>query len=104
MAFDRNSWTSQNETVKKETMLKGFNSDLNIGSSHVHVQTEDWGEQNPYIITRVFKNGAVVSSIKTPYETVLPFGPISDEQAIRLAMREQHQKILDHLLSGQIPL
>lgn len=85
-------------------MLKGFNSDLNIGSSTIHVQTEDWGKDNPYIITRVFKNGAVISSTKTPYEAVLPFGPISDEQAIRLAMREQHQKILDHLLSGQIPV
>lgn len=90
--------------LKKRAMLKGFNSDLNIGSSHIHVQTEDWGKENPYIITRVFKNGAVVNSIKTAYETVLPFGPISDEQAIRLAMREQHQKILDHLLSGQIPV
>lgn len=100
----RKGWTSQNGTVKKETMLKGFNSDLNIGSSNIHVQTEDWGKANPFIITRVFKNGAVVNSIKTAYETVLPFGPISDEQAIRLAMREQHQKILDHLLSGQIPI
>lgn len=85
-------------------MLKGFNSDLNIGSSQIHVQTEDWGKDNPYIMTRVFKNGAVVNSIKTPYDSVLPFGPISDEQAIRLAMREQHQKILDQLLSGKIPL
>ncbi len=81
---------------------KGFNSDLNIGTSHVHIQTEDWGKANPFIVTKVFKNGAVVQSIKTPYGSVLPFGPVSDDQAIRLAMQEQHQKILDSLLSGQI--
>lgn len=85
-------------------MQKGFNSDLNIGSSVVHIQTEDWGKKNPYIVTRVFKNGAVMKTLKTPYESVLPFGPISDDQAIRLAMKEQHQKILDYLLSGEIAL
>ncbi len=85
-------------------MQKGFNSDFQLGSSNVHIQTEDWGAQNPFIVTRVFKNGAVIQTLKTPYETVLPFGPISDEQAIRLAMKEQHQKILDHLLSGQIKI
>ena len=83
---------------------KGFNSDLNIGTYHVHIQTEDWGKQNPFIVTKVFKNGAVVQSIKTPYMDVLPFGPVSDDQAIRLAMQEQHQKILDSLLSGQMSL
>lgn len=83
-------------------MQKGFNSDLNLDNSHVHIQTEDWGSVNPFIVTRVFKNGAVIQTVKTPYEEVLPLGPISDEQAIRLAMKVQHQKILDHLLSGQI--
>ena len=85
-------------------MEKGFNSDFHIGSAHVHVQTEDWGKQNPFIVTRVFKNGAVIQTLKTDYSQVLPFGAISDEQAIRLAMREQHQKILDGLLSGQMPI
>lgn len=86
------------------SVQKGFNSDLNIGTSHVHIQTEDWGKLNPYIVTKVFKNGAVVKSLKTPYWDVLPFGPVSDEQAIRIAMQDQHQKILDYLLSGQILL
>ena len=83
-------------------MQKGFNSDLNLGNSSVHIQTEDWGNQNPFIVTRVFKNGAVIQTLKTPYEIVLPFGPISDDQAIRLAMKDQHSKILDLLFSGQL--
>ena len=82
-------------------MEKGYNSDIEVGGSTYHVQTEDWGKQNPFIVTQVFKNGAVVKNIKTPYQIALQKGPVSDERAIRLAMKDQHQRILDHLLSGQ---
>ncbi len=94
----------KNTLMSYSSIQKGFNSDLNIGTAHVHIQTEDWGKQNPFIVTKVFKNGAVVQSIKTPYKEVLPFGPVSDDQAIRLAMQEQHQKILDRVLCGQFTI
>lgn len=82
-------------------MQKGYNSDIEVGGYSYHVQTEDWGRQNPFIVTQVFKNGAVIKNIKTPYLEALSKGPVSDERAIRLAMKDQHQRILDHLLSGQ---
>ncbi len=82
-------------------MQKGYNSDVEISGASYHVQTEDWGLKNPFIVTQVFKNGAVIKNIKTPYQQALSRGPVSDERAIRLAMKDQHQKILDHLLSGQ---
>lgn len=81
---------------------KGFNSDINLSGIDYHVQTEDWGRQNPYLVSRVFQNGAVVKSIKTAYAEVLPRGPGSDGTAIRYAMRVQHEKILDLLVSGQL--
>ncbi len=74
-------------------MHKGFNSDINVNGVFFHVQTEDWGQNNPFIVTQVFKNGAVVKNIKTSYTEIT-------NKVIRLAMQEQHQKILDHLLSG----
>lgn len=80
---------------------KGYNSDIEINGSNYHVQTEDWGKANPFIVTQVFKNGAVVKNIKISYNEAIAKGPTSDERAIRLAMKDQHQKILDHLLSGQ---
>lgn len=83
-------------------MEKGFNSDVAYLGSQYHVQTEDWGRNNPYLVSRVFRNGAVVKSIKTSYTEVLPEGPISESKAIRLAMKIQHQQILDLLLSGQL--
>jgi len=91
-------------------MEKGFNSDVVFKGMNFHVQSEDWGLQNPYIVSRVYQNGAVIKSIKTPYAEVLR--PLSsgmrmmhqlvDPQAIRLALRDQHEKILDLLLSGKL--
>ena len=83
-------------------MEKGFNSDINWLGGQYHVQTEDWGSQNPYLVSRVFHNGAVVKSIKTAYHEVLPVGPTTEARAVRLAMKIQHQQILDLLLSGKL--
>ena len=83
-------------------MEKGFNSDVSWLGSQYHVQTEDWGNANPYLVSRVFQNGAVVKSIKTAYTEVLPHGPSAEARVIRLAMKIQHQQILDLLLSGQL--
>lgn len=83
-------------------MEKGFNSDVSLSGSVYHVQTEDWGVHNPYLVSRVFHNGAVVKSLKTSYSDVLPKGPNSEAKSIRLAMQIQHQKILDLLVSGQL--
>lgn len=85
-------------------MEKGYNSDLNVKGSHIHVQTEDWGFDNPFLVSRIFQNGAVLRSIKTSYSEVLPKGMASDSQAIRLAMKVQHDSILDLLVTGQLAL
>jgi hypothetical protein len=82
-------------------MEKGFNSDVQVSGIKYHVQTEDWGVANPYLVSRVFREGAVLKSIKTAYSEVLPKGQKSGVQAIRLAMRVQHQQILDLLVGGR---
>jgi hypothetical protein len=81
---------------------KGFNSDVAWQGSSYHVQTEDWGRQNPFLVSRVFRDGAVIKSIKTSYLEILPAGPVSESKAIKLAMKIQHQQILDLLLSGRL--
>lgn len=83
-------------------MEKGFNSDISLRGISYHVQTEDWGRENPYLVSRVFQNGAVLKSIKTSYAQVLPNGVQSSASSIRLAMQAQHEKILDLLISGQL--
>lgn len=83
------------------SMEKGYNSDISVLGMSYHVQTEDWGHQNPYIVTRIFKGGAVLKSVKTPYTEIWKRSPRSDQQAIRLAMQLQHQEILDQLVNSQ---
>jgi hypothetical protein len=67
-----------------------------------HVQTEDWGEQNPFVVTRIFQGGRVYKSFKTPYETIISTNQAKGRQAVQLGMREQHQKVLDQLVSGAL--
>lgn len=84
-------------------MEKGFNSDVAYRGTEYHVQTEDWGVNNPYLVSRVFHNGAVVKSVKTSYNEILQHARMADDtKAIRLAMKIQHQQILDLLLSGKL--
>jgi hypothetical protein len=82
-------------------MEKGFNTDISLAGTRYHIQTEDWGHANPFLVTRIFRDGAVVKSIKTPYREIVERSRNFDQQAIRQAMREQHERILDRLVSGQ---
>ena len=94
-------------------MQKGLNSDVVFKGMNFHVQSEDWGLENPFLVSRVYQNGAVIKSLKTSYAEVLgPFAGAArdrapnrlqiDPEAIRSALRDQHEKILDQLLSGQL--
>jgi hypothetical protein len=81
---------------------KGFNSDIQILGHKLHVQTEDWGPEMSMIVTKVFKNGAVVRSQKTRYDQFLNRWTFDQSIAIQKAMREQHQQILDLLRTDLI--
>lgn len=86
-------------------MEKGFNSDLTVGGAIYHIQTEDWGFENPYLVTRVYRSGAVVDSVKTPYSEVLRNrnafvllrNRVAMSEALQEAMRAQHERILNGL-------
>lgn len=86
-------------------MEKGFNSDLNLSGVIYHVQTEDWGFENPYLVTRVFRSGAVIDSVKTPYSDVLRNrnaflllrNKAAMSEALQDAMRLQHENTVNSL-------
>jgi len=82
-------------------MQKGFNTDINVRGKTYHVQTEDWGLENPFLVSRIFANGAVIKTIKTSYNDALRGGPIGNEEAIRQALRRQHNRVMDDLVGGQ---
>lgn len=83
-------------------MQKGYNSDILYRGVTYHVQTEDWGAMNPFFVSQIFRNGAVIKNIKIPYTKVLPNGAAADARAIRVALETQHQSVLDLLVSGQL--
>ena len=78
-----------------------MNSEIRIGQKEYHIQTEDWGWDNPYIVTKVFSQGAVLKSFKIPYQNLLS-SPFPTENSIRSAIEHQHREILDRLISGQL--
>ena len=86
-------------------MEKGFNSDLTVSGVIYHIQTEDWGFENPYLVTRVYRSGAVIESVKTPYSDVLRSrnaflllrNKSAMSEALQEAMRAQHERTLHTL-------
>lgn len=77
-------------------MEKGFNSDIYYKGEKFHIQTEDWGDTNPCVVTKIFRNGAVIKTIKTPYASA------QQKTAVRMTLKYQHTQVLDLLLSGQL--
>ncbi len=84
-------------------MQKGFNSDITVRGSKYHIQTEDWGFSNPFVVSRIFVNGAVLKTIKTPYELILKDGSSSRDEAIKMALHRQHSRVIDTLMAGGQP-
>ncbi len=81
-------------------MELSLNSDINLGNDSFHIQTEDWGVASPYIVSRIYKNGAVLKSIKTPYSEIVD-APIWDKNAVELAVKSQHDQLVEQLLTGR---
>lgn len=81
-------------------MQKGFNSDITVRGQKYHIQTEDWGQANPFVVSRIFCNGAVMKTIKTPYSNFLSVSSSILDEAVKSAIKNQHNKIIDTLMSG----
>ena len=87
------------------TYVKGFNSDICYHGCSYHVQTEDWGEAKSAIVTKVFKNGAVIKTITSSYKDLmnktlnvhLNHQANSKTDHIRSAMQIQHKEVLSEL-------
>ena len=83
-------------------MVKGYNSDLSVRGKSYHVQTEDWGLANPFLVSRIFRDGAVILTMKTSHQDALTGGPTRDAAALEFALRRQHQTLIEKLHSGEI--
>ena len=87
--------------------VKGFNSDVSLKGCSYHIQTEDWGQSKSSIVTKVFKNGAVVKTVTSSYRDFISKEDDSSNSGhklscIQLAMQSQHRTVMTLLHSGQL--
>jgi len=79
-------------------MVKGLNTDFFMDGKPYHLQTEDWGAQNPYIVTQLYCQGAVVRTLKRSYIDIFGTVRISPE-VVKVALKHQHEGFAKQFLS-----
>ncbi len=84
-------------------MLFGHNTDVKVGDTVYHVQTEDRGTANGLIDTTVYCRGRVLHRRTNNYLDLLPLGP-EHENALRKRIDDQHRTVTEEIRSGLLKL
>jgi hypothetical protein len=84
-------------------MLFGHNSNVKVGDTTYHVQTEDRGAANALIDTTVYFRGRVLHRRTNNYFDLLPLNPAS-EQALKQRLDEQHRAVVEAIRTGALHL
>ena len=88
------------ESVVLETVITGFNTDIEHDGVIYHVQTEDKGLDSPIILSLVYAGGTILASKRSRYEDLIAEG-FSDE-ALAERLKRQHRLICAAIHSGRI--
>jgi len=84
-------------------MLFGHNSDVKVGETVFHVQTEDRGTANALIDTTVYCCGRVLHRRTNNYFDLLPLGP-EHENLLRKRIDDQHRSVVEEIRTGALRL
>jgi hypothetical protein len=76
--------------VSRYILVQGLNSDFYLDGKQYHLQTEDWGAQNPYLVTRLYCQGAVLKTLKRSYIDIFGTVRITPE-VVKVALKHQHE-------------
>ena len=79
-------------------MVAGFNHNVKHRGKSYHVQTEDFGLDNPQIVTHLFVGGNILASKKVGYGDIAGAEDLS--RVVREIMEEQHKDVLRNLVNG----
>jgi len=82
------------------TVITGFNTDIEHEGVVYHVQTEDKGLDSPIILSLVYVGGTILASKRSPYEDLIAEG-FSDE-VLAERLKRQHRLICAAINSGRI--
>lgn len=80
-------------------MLFGHNSDVKVGASVYHVQTEDRGTNTALIDTTVYSQGRVLHRKTNNYRDLLPLNT-EQETLLRKRIDDQHRSIIEWIRTG----
>jgi len=84
-------------------MLFGHNSNVKVGETVYHVQTEDRGTSHAIIDTMVYQSGRVLHRRSKSYGDLLPINA-EREEALKQRVSAQHNAVLEELRSGALKL
>lgn len=81
----------------------GHNSNVQVGETVYHVQTEERGAEHPFIDTTVYFSGRVLHRRTTSYYDLLEMEG-DREPILKQRVDEQHRAVLDEIRSGALKL
>ena len=84
-------------------MLFGHNTDVKVGETVYHVQTEDRGTATALIDTTVYCRGCVLHRRTNNYIDLLPLDP-DRENSLKKRIDEQHRSVAEEIRSGALHL
>jgi hypothetical protein len=84
-------------------MLFGHNTNIKVGDTTLHIQTEDRGIANALIDTTVYFRGRVLHRRTNNYFDLLPLAP-DREQKLKLRLDAQHRAIIEEIQTGVLTL
>ncbi len=79
-------------------VITGYNTDVKHRDRVFHIQTEDRGDQHPYVESFVYVGGEILGGKRTPYAEALRNG--GDERAVRELMGQQHRTMIAAIRDG----
>lgn len=84
-------------------MLFGHNTNVSVGDSLFHVQTEDRGVSHASIETTVYYRGRLLHKRANEYRDLLPLDG-SREIILKQRLDEQHRSVTEEIRSGTLKL
>jgi len=83
-----------------QSVITGYNTDVEHGGVTYHVQTEDKGLNTPIILSLVYSGGAILASKRSPYDDLIAAG--FDQNALTERLQRQHKLICAAINAGRI--
>ncbi len=84
---------------KRGEMQTGYNHNITHGGKTYHIQTEDCGVFNPFVLTHIFLKGVVIDTLKESYADIMAEG-MDIREKVRDLMKRQHLTMIKRTISG----